>query len=814
MENELRQYSSEFSFQEQEKVILKFWKEKEIYKKIVEKNKKGPIFNFIDGPPFVSSDSLHIGHILISSGKSSVLNYYQMLGYNVCNKLGFDVHGIPTEHRVSKLLNLMTPKDVEKFGIANYNKKCKEVIQSYSGAWQGTFDRVGRFLNYNNEYKTLDLKFMESVWWVFKQLWDKGLVYKGYRVMPYSTGCNTALSNFEASGIENYKEVIDPTAYVKFKLIDEDCYLIAWTTTPWTLPCNLALCVHPKLKYIKIHDMKNNEDYIISEKSLDRLYSTFQKNFKTLGNLSGESLIGRSYQPQFDFFSNRNFKIIGDDFVKEDEGTGIVHIAPAFGNDDFETCLKNNIINRESANEFCPVDENGCYTQKISPFQGMYVRDANMLIIEDLKKRGLLFKKEMYKHNYPFCWRTDTPLIYKLVSSVFIKVTDLKEKLLKNNKKINWIPENVGTGRFHQWLDNVKDWGVSRTRFFGTPLPLWISDDEQEIVCIGSLDELKKLAGLSEVPKDIHKEFIDEIKIPSQKGGSGMLKNIGLVFDCWFESGCVPYGQLHYPFENKDFFDDKEYLGDFVLEGIDQTRGWFYTLLVLSTALFDKPPFKNVICAGLILDEKGHKISKKLGNFIPPVEIFDQFGADATRMYLLSSPAILAEAFKFRKEDIANMIKKFIQILNANKFFIEYAIKLTKEKINVDFDAYKKSSNPTDCWMQARIGSFISFIQIEMGNYRLNKIWSHIHNFIEDLTNWYLKFNRNRLKGRFCTKEDQMAAFSTLFLALLNFAKISAPFIPFLAETLYQYLKPLLPIRSPDSVHLNNYPSASEFLAV
>ncbi|CAH6421283.1 Isoleucyl-tRNA synthetase [uncultured virus] len=808
----LDQIPSDFSFPKNEEKISLTWKEQNIYQQQIDKNQNGPIFNFNDGPPFTSG-SLHLGHLHISSIKSCILNYMSMNGYNVLNKIGYDVHGLPIEQAISKLLNLKTKQEIENFGINKYNAICKETINKYSKSWNPIFERIGRFVDFDNQYKTMDTNYMETCWWVFKQLWEKQLVYKGYKIMPYSTGCQTPLSNFEANGEDNYKDIDDPSIYVKFAVKNtEKTFLVAWTSTPWTLPSNLSLCVNSKLKYHKIQDQKTKEIYILMENTADKIYNLSKKQtekpYKILEYFMGENLRDLEYEPIFDYFKlGRIFKIICDDFVESTSGTGIVHLAPSHGQEDFDTCILNNIVQIEEVGDFCPIDDIGCFTEQVADLKGIYFRDANEIIIKKLKDQNILLKKETYRHSYPFCWRTDTPLIYKAISSFFIRVTAIKEQMVENNKKTNWIPENIGKVRFHQWLENAKDWGVSRSRIFGTPIPVWLSEDGEEMVCIGSIDELMKLTGLKERPLDIHPEFINHLTIPS-KMGKGLLKRTTDIFDCWFESGCVPYGQLHYPFENQNYFDDKEFLCDFICEALDQIRGWFYTLTVLSVALFNKPAFKNVICSGLILAKDGRKFAKKYGNFVPPLEIINRNSSDALRLYLTGSPAAHADSFKFNEEDIGNITKKFIQWLNGVKFFIEHTIKLEKDGYKLDLEAYKRSTNITDNWILTRLRSLVMTINNEIKLFQVYKIKDQIMDFIEDLTNWYIKFNRNRLKGRFCCKEEQTIALSTLIKVLNSFSKITAPFTPFLSETIYQKLnfgnKKM-------SIHLDNFPKIEEF---
>jgi len=620
-----------------EEHFLAYWKNNNIYKKWITKQKSGPQFRFLDGPPFVSGD-LHYGHLGVGYVKSSVLFYLAMKGHKISNKLGYDCHGLPIEMLVNDLLGINSLDDIRKFGILEYNSKCKDVIETYSGHWIEKYDRIGRWVDPENEYKTLDLNFMESVWWGCKELWSKGLIYKGYTVMPYSIAAQTTLSNFEAGS--NYKDIQDPALFVKFKVLSKDnTYLMAWTTTPWTLPAHLALCVHPAADYVTIKDNILNVHFIVAESALSNLYKTKTKvlPYTIIEKHKGVDLVGLEYKQPFPYFESYRekgaFRVLADVYVKlSDEGskatvgTGIVHMAPAHGADDYTVCTRHFITNEE-INDVCPVDENGQYKLIVTDYAGRNVFDANKDIIKDLKANDLIYRHDTIYHSYPHCWRTDTPLIHLAQSGYFVRVSTLKERMIEHNARVHWVPDYVGHGRFSNWLENARDWCISRSRIFGTPLPIFVSDDGSETIAIGSIDELMEKAGLTTRPTDLHKDFIDTLRIPSSTG-KGELKPVDFVFDCWFESGSVPYAQLHYPFENKKMFDDLEYCSDFICEGLDQTRGWFYTLLVLSTGLFDKPAYRNVICTGLVLAEDGSKMSKSKKNYPDPQKVLDKYGSD------------------------------------------------------------------------------------------------------------------------------------------------------------------------------------------
>lgn len=795
------------TYTKHESVINQYWKDNDIYKKTDDMTRDNEHVIMCDGPPFVSSDSLHFGHLMISSIKSAVHYYNLMHGKHFLNKLGFDVHGVPSEGKANQLLGISSNKDIDKLGLDKYNKYCKEMVNSYSNAWRSKFEAIGRWTNYDNHYKTMDAKFMESVWWAFAQLFKKGLIYKSYKVMPYSTKCGTSLSNFEAG--QSYKEIQTKSIYVLFKsTTQENTSFVAWTTTPWTLPSNMALCVNGLIEYVCVTDKKDNK-YIVARDCVKNLKLDV-KEINSLGD--GKNLVGMEYEPLFPYLNRDNYKIISADFVEGGSsiGTGIVHLAAAHGEEDYNACIENKLIDPEDIGSVCLVDNDGNFVDTVTEFKGMYIFDANDEIIKNLKLRSLHFKTESYKHNYPFCYRTDTPLIYRAVPSYFIKVTALKDKLLSHNEKINWYPKNIGEGRFKNWLENVRDWNVSRSRYFGNPVPIWVSDDGEEIVCIESIDQLVEMAELKERPTDIHPEFIWHLTIPS-KQGKGLLKNCSLVMDCWFESGCVPFAQHHYPFENKDLIDTKsETLCDFIAEGLDQTRGWFYTLHVLSTALFDKPAYKNVICTGLILDESGQKFSKKHGNFKDPLTILEKYSADVLRLYLLNSPVIHANPLYFTETNIEKLKQQIIPYINGVKFFINHCTNYLKQGNTLNITLELESKNLMDNWIISRTGTLLQNVELYMKSYTLDRSIQEIIDFIDDLTNWYIKFNRDRLKG-LCGITEWHNSLVTFYKVVMSYTKIMAPFTPFLSEHIYQSIKGLS-INPKESVFMNRYPDITELL--
>lgn len=605
-------------------------------------------------------------HILAGTIKDTVTRYATQTGHYVERRAGWDCHGLPVEFEIDKTLGITSRDQVLEMGIGTYNAHCRGIVTRYTSEWQTTVNRLGRWIDFENDYKTMNPDFMESVWWVFKQVFDKGLVYQGFKVMPYSTFCGTPLSNFEAG--QNYKDVEDPACVVSFPVVGaaDGASLLAWTTTPWTLPSNLALCVNESFEYLKIKDVKSGNVYFLMESRLVQIYPQMGgkkwkaadngKLFEVLQRLKGTELVGMQYEPLFDYFKERfplAFRVISDAYVTSEGGTGIVHQAPAFGEDDFRVCLKHGVMTKQDV--ACPVDANGCFTDEVPEFKGRLVKEADEDICEHLKQAGRLVNKAKYMHSYPFCWRSDTPLIYKVVPSWFVGVETFKDKLIKNNADTYWVPNFVKEGRFHNWLADARDWCVSRNRFWGTPIPIWANEEMTELVCIGSVAELEEKAGL---PKgsvtDLHRESIDDIVIKGKDGQP--LKRIDEVFDCWFESGSMPYAQHHYPFENKERFE-KGFPAHFIAEGLDQTRGWFYTLMVLSTALFDKPAFTNLIVNGMVLASDGKKMSKRLQNYPKPELVLNQYGADALRMYLINSPVVRAEPLKFKEEGVKGVVR-------------------------------------------------------------------------------------------------------------------------------------------------------------
>ncbi|XP_041080359.1 isoleucine--tRNA ligase, cytoplasmic-like [Polyodon spathula] len=778
-------------FPSEEERILKLWEDHNCFQECLKQSKNRPKFTFYDGPPFATGLP-HYGHILAGTIKDVVTRFAHQSGFHVDRRFGWDCHGLPVEYEIDKTLGIKGPEDVAKMGISEYNKQCRSIVMRYASEWEATVTRLGRWIDFKNDYKTLYPWFMETVWWVFKQLYDKGLVYRGVKVMPFSTACNTPLSNFESH--QNYKDVQDPSVTVNFPLEeDESVSLIAWTTTPWTLPSNLALCVNPEFMYVKIKDNATGKVYIMMEARLSALFKS-DVEYTLLDKFPGKTLKGKKYKPLFDYFLTSKesgaFTVVMDNYVREEEGTGVVHQAPYFGADDYRVCMDYNIIQKDSV-PVCPVDSSGCFTAEVSDFVGQYVKDADKNIIKLLKEKGRLVNASTFKHNYPFCWRSDTPLIYKAVPSWFVRVEHMVDKLLENNSKCYWVPEFVREKRFGNWLKDARDWAISRNRYWGTPIPLWVSEDFEEVVCVGSVAELEELTGVKVT--DLHRESIDHLTIPS-RCGKGVLRRLQEVFDCWFESGSMPYAQVHYPFENRREFEEA-FPADFIAEGIDQTRGWFYTLLVLSTALFGKPPFKNVIVNGLVLASDGQKMSKRKKNYPDPVQILNAYGADALRLYLINSPVVRAENLRFKEDGVRDVLKDvFLPWYNAYRFVIQNVQRLHKEE-GIQFlyneSTAKKSDNIMDKWILSFTQSLIQFFKAEMDAFRLYTVVPRLVKFVDMLTNWYVRTNRRRLKGESGT-EDCVWALETLFSVLFFMCRLMAPCTPFITEMMYQNMKHLI----------------------
>lgn len=785
------------NFPATEEQTLKRWKEINAFQRQVELSKGNEPYVFYDGPPFATGTP-HYGHLLASTIKDIIPRYWSMKGRYVERRFGWDTHGVPIEYEIDKKHGLSGKQAVMQMGLEKYNAECRAIVMRFATEWEATIDRLGRWVDFKNDYKTMHLSYMESVWWVFKQLFDKGAVYRGYRVMPYSTALNTPLSNFEAQ--QNYKDTQDPAVVITFPLIEDPrVALLAWTTTPWTLPSHTSLAVNPEFEYVQILDEVSGNQYILLEALLKTLYKDLKKaKYKIRKKIKGADMEGWRYKPPFDYFYDEfrvhGFRVVTASYVTAESGVGVVHQAPAFGEEDYVVAMKAGVINEERLPPN-PVDENGCFTSEVRDFAGQHVKVADKAIIKHLKSTGRLVVDSQITHSYPFCWRSDTPLLYRAVSTWFVKITPIIPEMLKTIEDSHWVPSAVKENRFASWIKNARDWNISRNRYWGTPIPLWVSADYEEIVCVGSVEELKRLSGTTEDITDIHRDKVDHITIPSQKG-KGDLRRIEEVFDCWFESGSMPYASQHYPFENKEKVE-KSFPGDFIAEGLDQTRGWFYTLVVLGTHLFGRSPFQNCVVNGIVLAEDGKKMSKRLKNYPDPIHVMNNYGSDALRLYMINSPVVRAETLRFKEAGVRDVVTKvLLPLWNSYKFF-EGQISLLEKTTDVKymFDPSverERSPNVMDRWILANCQSLLEFVNQEMEAYRLYTVVGRLLEVLDNTTNWYIRFNRRRLKGAEGL-QDTLHALHTLFEVLYTLIRGLAPFIPFLTDHIFQQLRPYLP---------------------
>ncbi len=776
----------------QEEAIIDFWKREKILEKSIHEGERRPPFSFYDGPPFATGLP-HYGHLLVSTVKDVVLRYKAMQGFAVSRRFGWDCHGLPVENEIEKAKGLSGAASIEAFGIDNFNEECRRIVLRYTGEWESTVLRFGRWVDFSDTYRTMDPSFMESVWWVFAELWRRGLIYEGYKVMPYSAKLGTPLSNFEAG--ENYKEVDDPSIVVAFDCEEvENTSLLIWTTTPWTLPSNLAIMVHQAVEYLILEHRETGRRYIIAEPRAASILKDVDR-YQEVGRLQGRELDGMRYRPLFPFFvqhiEHGAFRVILSDFVQLDEGTGLVHAAPGFGEVDFFACQKAGIP------VVCPVDQNGRFTDEVMPYHGRFVKDCDKEIISELKSQGRILRHETIHHRYPFCWRSDTPLIYKAVSTWFVAVEKMKDRLLSANEAIHWVPEHIKYGRFGRWLENARDWAISRNRYWGTPIPIWRADDGECIV-IESREMLRELTGAC--PEDLHRHFIDALTIT--KDGK-VFRRIPEVFDCWFESGSMPYAQWHYPFENREKFE-RLFPAEFIAEALDQTRGWFYTLTVLAAALFDSPAFKNVVVNGIVLAEDGTKMSKRLRNYPDPLDVVGKYGADSVRLYMLGSPVVRADDLCFSEAGVELTVRQvFLPLWNAVSFFVTYA----RIYHWTPSESFATPAAELDRWILSVTAKLAADVAADLERYDLSSASLRFQPFVDRLTNWYIR----RSRRRFWSDEessDRREAFETLYQVLITCAKVAAPFAPFTTELMWQTLR-----RPSDaeSVHLAVYPAADVF---
>lgn len=767
--------------------VLSFWKKNKIFEKSLKKNPKSRIFSFYDGPPFITGLP-HYATLLPSIAKDIIPRYKTMKGYYVPRVWGWDVHGLPAENKVEQQLGFKVKKDIEAYGVGNFIKAAREYVAKGSAQWRWYIDRIGRWADMDNPYRTDDLSYMETVIWVFKQLYDKDLIYKGKRVSLYCPRCATPLSKFEVTmdAAENYKDVDDPAVTVAFELDDEkDTYILAWTTTPYTLPANNGLAVNPKIKYVTITDGKKK--YILAKEALER-YPEFE-TWKLVKNQTGKDLVGKSFKPlfkpTFDPDPKKDFHVWSANFPTTDEGTGIVHIAPAFGEDDF------NLGQSKKLSMPQHLDEDGKFQEKLdTPWAGMYFKKADPVITEALKKQGSLVREERITHSYPHCYRCSTPLIYMAQDSWYMKIDPVRKDMLATNEKINWVPEHFGEKRFKYNLENAPDWSLSRARYWGTPLPVWETEDGERIV-VGSLKEIEKLSGKK--IKDLHRPGIDEVVLTTPSGKKAY--RVKEILDVWFESGAMPYAQDHYPFEKKKEFESG-FPADFIIEYTGQLRGWFYTLHVLATALKKKPAFNNVVVSGVLMGTDGRKMSKSYGNYPDPKQTLEQYGAEALRLYFMSNKIMLGEDLDLSERDIREARNAINILHNSHKYFITYANlhKWTPPKTNT-------SKNVLDKWIKARLEQFIEQYSTGLDNFDFPASTRAIQPFIEDLSTWYIRRSRDRFVS------GEKSSLNTLYEILLKFSKAIAPTLPFTAEQIYQSLRS---DKEPESVHLCEYPKVNK----
>ena len=777
------------SFPQLEEATLRFWREQEIFKKSMKQREHCPQYVFYDGPPFATGLP-HYGHLLAGTIKDVVPRYQTMCGAHVPRTFGWDCHGLPVENEVEKELGISSKHEIEAYGVAKFNEACRGIVLRYTREWEQIVERIGRWVDFTNGYRTMDRSYMESIWWVFKQLWDQGLVYEGRKIMWYCPRCATPLSNFEVN--QGYIEVEDPAITVRFKARDaENTWFLAWTTTPWTLPANLALTVGPEIDYVEVQD--GQDHFILGE----ALISTYWRKDPpaVLRRWKGKELAGRTYDPLFPYFENLReegaFRIITAAFVSTDEGTGIVHTAPGFGEDDANAGKANGVP------AVCPIDDEGCYTADVPEYKGRFVKDCDPDLIRRLKLEGKLVHRATYKHNYPHCWRCDAPLINKAIATWFVRVEQIRDRLLAANRQITWVPEHLKEGRFGNWLENARDWAVSRNRYWGCPLPIWRNAETGETVCVGSVRELEERSG--QPVQDIHKHFVDPLTLPGRDGT--VLRRVPEVLDCWFESGSMPYAQHHYPFENKTFVE-QHFPADFIAEGLDQTRGWFYTLVVLGAALFDKPAFRNVVVNGLVLAEDGRKMSKRLKNYPDPMTVMNTYGADALRLCLLSSPVVRAEDLRFSEKAVREAMRTIILPLwNSYSFLVTYARVDGWEPGSAALPA-AGPANLLDRWILSRLDETIAGVRESMDAYELQRAATRFTGFLDDLTNWYIRRSRRRF-WKSQNDGDKLEAYATLHRVLVTFTQIAAPFIPFVTEEIYRNLRTP---EMPESVHLCDFP--------
>ncbi len=805
--------STKLDFTSREEKVLKFWKENEIFEKSIEEKKDLPTYTFYDGPP-TANGKPHIGHVLTRVIKDMIPRYQTMKGHKIIRKAGWDTHGLPVELEIEKELGIDGKEQIEAYGLDPFIRKCKESVWKYKGMWEEFSNKVGFWADMDNPYVTYHNTFIESEWWALKKIWDDGLLYKGFKIVPYCPRCGTPLSSHEVA--QGYKTVKERSAVVRFKVIGEDAYFLAWTTTPWTLPSNVALCVNPDENYCKVK-AADGYTYYMAEALLDKVLGGMAEKlvkeekiaegtpaYEILETYKGKELEGKEYEPLFECtkeyvakLPQKGHYITCDSYVTMSDGTGIVHIAPAFGEDDANVGRKYDLPFVQF------VDGKGDMTKE-TPYAGLFVKDADKPVLVDLEKAGLLFDAPKFEHEYPHCWRCDTPLIYYARDTWFIKMSAVKDRLVKNNNTVNWIPEGIGKGRFGAWLENVQDWGLSRNRYWGTPLNIW------ECSCgkrhaIGSIEELKSMSKNCPDDIELHRPYIDAVTITCPDCG-GEMKRVPEVIDCWFDSGAMPFAQWHYPFENQDIFEDN-FPADFISEAVDQTRGWFYSLMAISTLLFDKAPYKNVIVLGHVQDKDGQKMSKSKGNAVDPMDALNKYGADAIRWYFYSNSAPWLPN-RFHEDAVVEGQRKFMGTLwNTYAFYVLYANidEFDPTKYTLEYDKL----SVMDKWLLSKLNSMVKSVDDNLGNYRIPEATKALAEFVDDMSNWYVR----RCRERYWAKDmpqDKINAYMTLYTALVTLCKAAAPMIPFLTEDIYQNLVRTVDKNAPESIHLCDFPEVNE----
>ncbi|MDR0494314.1 MAG: isoleucine--tRNA ligase [Treponema sp.] len=800
------------NFPKLEEEVLAFWENNHIFEKSLSRREGGGEYVFYDGPPFATGLP-HFGHFVPNTIKDIIPRYQTMKGKKVERRFGWDCHGLPVENLIEKELGLNSKTDIEKYGIARFNEACRAAVLRYVKEWRQTITRLGRWVDFDHDYKTMEPDYMETIWWVMKSLWEKGLLYEGHYILPYCPRCSTVLSNHELN-LGGYKDVHDPAITVRFRIITGtgdwglgtgDAYFLAWTTTPWTLPSNLALTLGPDIDYALIEEIPGPQSpvpsphspahYILAVARLPAYYKN-ETEYKIIWRKKGAELSGIQYEPLFPYFKeaaeHNAFRTYPGDFVSTEDGTGIVHTAPGFGEDDARALKGTGIP------VICPVDAECRFTEEVSDFAGQFVKDADKGIMERLKAEGKLLKRDQALHAYPHCWRCGHPLIYRAVGSWFVNVEKIKGDMLNANSEIYWVPDHIKTGRFGKWLEGARDWAISRNRYWGNPLPIWRCPDCGKIICVGSRAELRELSGI--YPEDLHKHFVDDITMPcAAKGCNGIMRRIPEVLDCWFESGAMPYGQSHYPFENREYFESR-FPAVFINEGLDQTRGWFYTLTILAAALFKKPAFTHCVVSGLVLANDGKKMSKSLRNYTDPMEVINSFGADALRLFLVHSAVVKADDLRYSDEGVKDVLKSIIiPLWNAYSFFVTYA---NIDKVRPE-GAPERPCNPLDQWILSEAENLVEQTGGALDAYDLSRAVDPILYFIDLLNNWYIRRSRRRF-WRSENDTDKIEAYGTLYDALKTLITVAAPFMPFTTDAIWQNLRKE---SDSESVHLAEFPA-------